>query len=86
MLKDVPPFVTASGSPAKPYGVNAEGLKRRGYSAEAITGIKRAYKTLYKSKLMLDEARREIESQTRACPDLELLAEFLKHSTRGIIR
>ena len=86
VLKDVPPFVTASGNAAKPYGVNAEGLKRRGFSADAITRIKRAYKTLYKSKLMLDEARREIEFQTRACPELELLAEFLKHSTRGIIR
>jgi UDP-N-acetylglucosamine acyltransferase len=86
VLKDVPPFVTASGNAAKPYGVNAEGLKRRGFSADAIIRIKRAYKTLYKSKLMLDEARREIEAQAGACPDLELLAEFLKHSTRGIIR
>jgi UDP-N-acetylglucosamine acyltransferase len=86
VLQDVPPFVTASGNAAKPYGINAEGLKRRGFSADAIIRIRRAYKTLYKSKLMLDEARREIESQAHACPDLEVLAEFLKHSTRGIIR
>lgn len=86
VLQDVPPFVTASGNAAKPYGINTEGLKRRGFSADAITRIKRAYKTLYKSKLMLDEARQEIEAQACACPDLELLAEFLKHSTRGIIR
>lgn len=86
VLQDVPPFVTASGNAAKPYGINAEGLKRRGFSADAITRIKRAYKTLYKSKLMLDEARQEIEAQARACSELELLAEFLKHSKRGIIR
>jgi UDP-N-acetylglucosamine acyltransferase len=86
VLQDIPPFVTASGNTAKPYGINAEGLKRRGFSADAVSRIKRAYKTLYKSKLMLDEARQEIEAQARACPDLQLLLDFLKLSTRGIIR
>ena len=87
VLQDIPPFVTASGNTAQPYGINAEGLKRRGFSAPTITRIKRAYKTLYKSGQTLDAAKREIALQTRDCPDLQLLLDFLdRHSTRGIIR
>jgi UDP-N-acetylglucosamine acyltransferase len=86
VLQDIPPFVTASGNTAKPYGINAEGLKRRGFSADTITRIKRAYKTLYKSGQTLDEAKREIAAQTRNCPELRLLLDFLDKSTRGIIR
>lgn len=86
VLQDVPPYVTASGNTAKPYGINAEGLKRRGFSADTITRIKRAYKMLYKSGQTLDEAKREIAGQTGACPELKLLLDFLDISTRGIIR
>jgi UDP-N-acetylglucosamine acyltransferase len=86
VLQDIPPFVIASGNAAKPYGINAEGLKRRGFSADTITRIKRAYKTLYKSGQALEDARREIAGQADACPDLRLLADFLADSTRGIIR
>jgi UDP-N-acetylglucosamine acyltransferase len=86
VLQDVPPFVTASGNTAKPYGINAEGLKRRGFSADAIIRIKRAYKTLYKSGQTLEAAKREISGQTGDCPELQLLLDFLGNSTRGIIR
>ena len=86
VLQDIPPFVTASGNTAQPYGINAEGLKRRGFSAPTITLIKRAYKTLYKAGLSLDDARREIGAQVGDCPDLQLLLDFLDNSTRGIIR
>jgi len=86
VLQDIPPFVTASGNTARPYGINAEGLKRRGFTADAITRIKRAYKTLYKSGLRLEEAMQELVAQSQACPELGLLVEFLKLSTRGVIR
>ncbi len=86
VLQDIPPFVTASGNTARPYGINAEGLKRRGFTADAITRIRRAYKTLYKSKLMLEEARQEIAAQVHECPELQVLLDFLAQSTRGIIR
>ena len=86
LLQDVPPFVTASGSPASPYGINSEGLKRRGFSADAVAAIKRSYKTLYKSSLTLEDAKREIATQVAACPELQLLIDFLAHSTRGIVR
>jgi UDP-N-acetylglucosamine acyltransferase len=86
VLQDIPPFVTASGNTAQPYGINAEGLKRRGFSAPTIALIKRAYKTLYKAGLSLEDAKREIGAQVGDCQELRLLLDFLDNSTRGIIR
>ncbi|MFM1910841.1 MAG: UDP-N-acetylglucosamine acetyltransferase [Pseudomonadota bacterium] len=86
VFKDIPPFVTASGYDANPHGINAEGLKRRGFSAESITNIKRAYKTLYRQSLTLDEAKVKLTNQALTAPELSLLVEFLNESTRGIIR
>ncbi len=86
VIQDVPPFVTASGNTAKPYGINSEGLRRRGFSDDAITRIKRAYKTLYKSGSTLNEAKREIAAQALDCAPLHLLVDFLSQSERGIIR
>ncbi len=86
VLQDIPPFITAAGNTAKPYGINAEGLKRRGFSAETIAQIKRAYRSLYRSGLSLDDARREIATQLTACPALKPLGAFLDQSRRAIIR
>jgi len=86
LLQDLPPYVTASGNPAAPHGINSEGLKRRGFSSAAIMAIKRAYKSLYKSGLSLEEAKEVIHQQTEEHPELDLLAEFLARSERGIIR
>jgi UDP-N-acetylglucosamine acyltransferase len=84
--QDIPPYVTASGNPATPYGINAEGLKRRGFSSEAVAAIKRAYKTLYKSGLGLNEANAAIQAEAATQPELALLAEFLSVPGRGVIR
>jgi UDP-N-acetylglucosamine acyltransferase len=86
VLQDIPPFVMAAGSSAKPFGVNAEGLKRRGFPSAAITRLKRAYKTLYKSGLTLDQAKRELARQVTDCPEVQLILDFLASSQRGIIR
>jgi len=86
VLQDVPPFVTAAGNTAKPYGINSEGLKRRGFSADAIAGVKRAYKSLYRSGLTLEDARREISEQAASCEELLVLLDFLDASRRAIIR
>ncbi len=86
LTQDLPPFVTCSGNPCAPHGVNSEGLKRRGYSAEAIAAIKRAYKTLYRSQLSLAEARTQLEEAGAATPELLPLVEFLANAGRGIIR
>jgi len=84
--QDLPPYVTAAGNMARPYGINSEGLKRRGFSPEAIAGLKRAYRTLYRSGLGLEEARIQLESQVAACPQVRDFLEFVARSKRGIIR
>ncbi len=86
LLQDLPPYVTASGNTAEPHGINGEGLKRRGYSAEDIAAVKRAYKTLYKSGLSLDEACARITADSATQPALLPLAEFLATPGRGVIR
>lgn len=86
LLQDLPPYVTASGNTAVPHGINSEGLRRRGYSAAAISAIKRAYKTLYKSGLSYDEARARIAEESGVQPELAIMAEFLALPGRGIIR
>jgi UDP-N-acetylglucosamine acyltransferase len=86
LFQDLPSFVMAAGNPAEPRSINAEGLKRRGFSADAVTAVKRAYKTLYKSGMKLDEARTAIEVESATVPELNLLADFLAEPGRGIIR
>lgn len=86
VLQDVPPYVLANGVPATPHGINAEGLRRRGFSNEAIMAIKRAYKTLYREGLKLDEARALIAEAATQTPEVGLLSEFLTAGGRGIIR
>ncbi len=86
LLQDLPPFVTVSGNPASPHGINSEGLKRRGYSADGIAAIKRAYKTLYRNGLSLDEARRQIAEAAASVPELQLFSDFIADSGRGIVR
>lgn len=86
VLQDVPTYVMANGNSATPHGVNSEGLKRRGFSADGIAAIRRAYKTLYKSGLLLNEARAQLEQESAAIPELRPLVEFLSAPGRGIIR
>ena len=86
VFKDIPPYVTAAGYDAKPHGINSEGLKRRGYSPESIAQIKRAYKALYRNSLTLEEAKVELDSMQKDCQEIALLSDFLKISTRGIVR
>jgi UDP-N-acetylglucosamine acyltransferase len=84
--QDLPPYVTAAGNMARPYGINSEGLKRRGFAAETINGLKRAYRTLYRRGLGLEEARRELESQVAGCAEVGHIVQFLARTKRGIIR
>ncbi len=86
LLQDVPPYVTASGNPAEPHGINSEGLKRRGFSSPSIMAIKRAYKAIYKSGFKLDEALAAVSAEREAVPELGLLADFIAQPGRGLIR
>jgi UDP-N-acetylglucosamine acyltransferase len=84
--RDIPPFVTVSGNPARPRGINAEGLKRHGFSAEQIRLARRAYRTVYRSGLKLADARDELEAVLAGEPALKPLLAFLAESRRGIAR
>ena len=86
VLQDVPPFVTVQGYPAKPHGTNSEGLRRRGFSADDLLQIRRAYKTLYRENFALEDARARIEAAAASAPALAPLAQFLAVPGRGIVR
>lgn len=90
LSQDVPPFVLISGSPATPYGINIEGLKRRGFDREQIGALRAAYKSIYKSGLTLEQAKDALAVQADAVPaaatHLHLLRDFLASTTRGIVR
>ena len=86
VLQDVPPYLMVAGNTAQPYGIHVEGLKRRGFTSEAISELKRAYRTLYKSGMLLEEAKAKLAEQAKTQPDVQLMVDFLEASKRGIIR
>ena len=86
ILKDIPPYVMASGSAAKPFGLNSEGLKRRGFSPEIISEIKRAYKVVYRQGNSVDEAIAALAKLAEQHPEIKLFSDFIQASSRGIIR
>jgi UDP-N-acetylglucosamine acyltransferase len=84
--RDVPAYVTVSGTPAAPRGINSEGLKRRGFSADQIRNIKDAYRLVYRKGLKLAEAIEEIAARSDSQPELQLFLDSLRSSDRGIVR
>ncbi|MHB8347103.1 MAG: acyl-ACP--UDP-N-acetylglucosamine O-acyltransferase [Acidiferrobacterales bacterium] len=85
-FKDVPPFILASGNTARPYGLNLRGLKRRGFSEAAINALRRAYKTIYRSGLKLDQALERLDDLAQEHEEIRYLLDFIRQSDRGIIR
>jgi UDP-N-acetylglucosamine acyltransferase len=86
VFKDIPPYVTASGNPAKPYGINSEGLKRRGFGPDTIAALKRAYRSVYRSGETVDGALAALAEQVKTCAEVQPLIDFLTVPGRGIIR
>jgi UDP-N-acetylglucosamine acyltransferase len=92
LFADLPPFVMAQGQPAGARSVNAEGLRRRGFSPERIAAVKAMHKALYRSELSLADAIAQIEglsaSRPEAAPDVAMMNGFLKATPadRGIVR
>ena len=90
LAQDVLPFVTAGGNPAEAQSINAEGLKRRGFSPERITLIKQMYRLLYRQGLTLHAARQQIDALrgevAEADADIALMQGFLSSAARGIVR
>ena len=84
--KDVPPYIMVSGNPAQPYGLNTEGLKRRGFDKAMIRDLKEAYKVIYRSGLTIDQAITRLQEMATQTPEIEAMITFLTHSSRGILR
>ena len=83
---DVPPFVMMAADYGRPRGINSEGLKRRGFSAERIAAIKRAYRALYLSKSPLEEARATLAGSAESEPDVRTMLEFIERGQRPLAR
>ncbi len=84
---DVPPFVmVAQESYARPRGINAEGLKRRGFDATRIAAIKRAYRALYLGEAKLEEAKAELGSMATESPDVAAMLRFIEGAERPLLR
>ena len=86
VLKDIPPYVMASGHGASPFGLNSEGLKRRGFEKSAILAIRRAYKEVYRKGLSVEDALVEVDKMAKEHSEVAIFAEFIRNSSRGIIR
>jgi UDP-N-acetylglucosamine acyltransferase len=87
VLQDIPPYVKASGNPVHPYGINSEGLRRRGFSADAVAAIKRAYRTLYRSGPFAGgRSEPRLRRTAGASPEVQPLVDFLAVAGRGIVR
>jgi UDP-N-acetylglucosamine acyltransferase len=86
VTRDVPPYVMAVGRPAEPHSVNSEGLKRRGFTADQILNIRRAYRVLYRSGLKLNAAMEQLEQAAATQTEIRPFVEFIKRSERSIVR
>jgi UDP-N-acetylglucosamine acyltransferase len=84
--KDVPAYITVSGAPAQVKAVNQEGLRRRGFSVDAISQLRRAFKIVYRQGLTLDTALERLESMQDKMPEVHTFIESLRASERGIVR
>lgn len=90
LLQDIPPYVMAQGYPAKPYGLNTEGLKRRGFTSDDLMWLKRTYRLLYRDNLKLDAAQLAIAKIMDNCgtsrEKIAVFSDFIAHNGRGFIR
>ena len=84
--QSIPPYVTVSGEKAKARGVNTEGLRRRGFTAEQIQQVRRAYKVLYRSGLLLEEAKAQLSEMAESHEEIKPLVEFLARTEKSFIR
>jgi UDP-N-acetylglucosamine acyltransferase len=84
--QNVPPYTMASGDRATLHGLNLVGLKRRGFSDEIISDLKKAYRILIRSGLRTEEALVRIRKEIRQSPEVAHFVEFVEKSERGICR
>lgn len=84
--KDIPAFMMIAGAPAEARTINAEGLRRRGFSKVVIHTLQRAFKIIYRQGLTVNEAITKLEPLALECSEVQLLIDSLRNSTRGIVR
>ena len=84
--RDVLPFFTVAGNRARAIGINKEGLKRRGYSAETIRALQDAFKQLIKSSCSHKVALEKVEEIANLDENVRMMLDFLVASERGWIR
>ena len=88
LSQDVPPYVRAvsRGGNAFTNGINSEGLKRRGFSVEAILDIKKGYRSIYMKENSIEQAKIELEELKKSSKEVGLYLDFIERSKRGLIR
>jgi UDP-N-acetylglucosamine acyltransferase len=86
VVKDIPPYTMASGNHAKLFGLNLVGLKRRNFSEKTIKAIKDAYRIIFRSNLLLNEALKRAQDEVEDCPEVQHFIQFIKESERGVCR
>src|SRR5690606_6931411 len=84
--KDVPAYVTVFGNPAQARSMNFEGMRRRGVSDEAMQALRRAYRTVYRQGLTVDQAMAELAEPAAEFAEVAIFTDSIKASTRGITR
>ncbi len=84
--QDVPPYIIAQGNHASPYGINMKGLKQHHFSDADLKAIGQAYRILYRSSKMLHEIKTDLKQLAQQHTVVQPFVEFLKRSTRGIVR
>jgi UDP-N-acetylglucosamine acyltransferase len=85
-VKDIPPFMMASGDRARLYGLNVRGLKREGFSREKIDNLKRAYQIIWRDHHLLDKAIQRVREEIAPFEELDMLLDFVTSSKRGVVR
>ncbi|HET9299227.1 MAG TPA: acyl-ACP--UDP-N-acetylglucosamine O-acyltransferase [Candidatus Polarisedimenticolaceae bacterium] len=86
VVQDALPWVTTVGNRASSHGINLIGMKRAGYPKETIEAVKRCYMTLFRSKLLLEEAMARVEKEQGEIPEVAYFLEFVRTSKRGVTR
>jgi len=86
VFQDIPPFIMVAGYSAKPNGINIEGLKRREFSPEEISVIKKGYKVIYRDGNSLEDATAILKTMVADSSSINLYLDFIKSSKRGIVR
>jgi UDP-N-acetylglucosamine acyltransferase len=86
VAKDIPPYTLANGNHARLFGLNLVGLKRRNFSEETIKALGKAYRIIFRSRLLLDAAIKKVEDEVENFPEVQHFIQFIKESKRGVCR